>query len=238
MGVLLGLERVLGDFLPPMQDRVGFHAGMMDTYLFLIASAIVEVFVRRDDKQRWSWPGVLQVLGWTIAAMLVTTAFLFNLLDQLLPVFGILLLVAMVTFLIRIGWRAIANGFKGGFPMPWVFFGTLWLVVYLMMFLYAVIGVKGDFAALPPWYFAVFAHAAYVGMMTNLVLAVHSARSESGRQILSWGEPAALWLINLGMLVFFALKITSDIRLGAIVMGVGVVLGVVTMVLRLRATSD
>ena len=32
-----------GGFLPlPAGDRVGAHAGMMDTYLFLVASAVVE----------------------------------------------------------------------------------------------------------------------------------------------------------------------------------------------------
>ena len=39
------------------------------------------------------------------------------------------------------------------------------------------------------------------------------------------------------MLVFFALKITSDTRLGAIAMGLGVLLGVVTMILRLRESG-
>src|SRR3989304_7109304 len=40
VGMLLGLERAIGRFLPlPEVDRVGAHAGMMDTYLFLIASA-------------------------------------------------------------------------------------------------------------------------------------------------------------------------------------------------------
>jgi Zn-dependent membrane protease YugP len=73
-------------------------------------------------------------------------------------------------------------------------------------------------------------------MMTNLILGVMSTRAAEARHVLSWGEPAAMWLINLGLLVFLGLKITSDIRLGAIVMGVGVLLGVVTMAARLRAT--
>ncbi len=44
-----------------------------------------------------------------------------------------------------------------------------------------------------------------------------------------------MWLMNLGLLVFFALKIAADIRLGAIVMGICVLLGVGTMLLQLRA---
>jgi hypothetical protein len=44
VGMLLGLERVIGEFLPlPPGDRVGAHAAMMDTYLFLVASSIVRM---------------------------------------------------------------------------------------------------------------------------------------------------------------------------------------------------
>ena len=73
--------------------------------------------------------------------------------------------------------------------------------------------------------------------MTNIILGVDAARTKDAAHVLSWGESSARWLINLGMLVFFALKITSDTRLGAIVMGIGVLLGVVTMILRLRASG-
>lgn len=46
-----------------------------------------------------------------------------------------------------------------------------------------------------------------------------------------------MWTINIGLLVFIGLKLAADIRLGAILMGIGVVLGVVTMILRLRASG-
>lgn len=59
MGVLLGLEYSFGVFLPLPGERVGIHAGMMDTYLLLVASAIVEWFVRRDELPRWTRSGVV-----------------------------------------------------------------------------------------------------------------------------------------------------------------------------------
>jgi hypothetical protein len=61
----------------------------------------------------------------------------------------------------------------------------------------------------------VFVHVAMVGMMTNLILGVFSARSQEARHLWSWAEAAALWLISLGLLVFFSLMIVADIRLGA-----------------------
>lgn len=70
--------------------------------------------------------------------------------------------------------------------------------------------------------------------MTNLLLGVFSARTWESRDTLSWGEPAALSLTNAGLVVFLGLKIAIDSRLGALVMGIGVLLGVGTMILRLR----
>jgi len=236
VGMLLGLERVIGEFLPlPAGDRVGAHAGMLDTYLFLVASAIIEWSIRKDET-RWSWVGLLQALLWMIGAAMVPVAFFLNIVDQVLPIFGLMLLVGMVIFLARYGWRALTNLPKETSVKSWTFFGTLWLIVYMGLFLYGVVGTGGDFSLLPAWYFAVFAHAGFVGMMTNLLMAVVASRGQASASVLSWGEPAALWTINVGILVFLGLKISSDIRHGAFIMGIGVLLGVFTMFRRLQAS--
>jgi hypothetical protein len=72
-------------------------------------------------------------------------------------------------------------------------------------------------------------------MMTNLLLGVFSKRSQEASHILSWGEPVAMWVMNLGLVIFFALEILSENKVGSAVMGVGVLLGVFTMIQRLRA---
>ncbi len=238
MGVLLGLERVIGQFLPiDGEDRVGVHAGMMDTYVILVAGGIVEWFVNKDRRLRWAWAGLLQTIAWTVAAILVPTAFLLGLLDQLIPIFALLLLLGLGFFLVRVAWRAIGKGPLGAGVEPWGFFGTLWLVVFVALFLYAAIVLGGDPTAAPHWFTAVFTHSAFVGTMTNLLLGVFSARTQESRDVLSWGEPAAMWLINLGLVVFFGLHIATDSRLGSIVMGIGVLLGLVTMIWRLVASG-
>jgi hypothetical protein len=236
VGMLLGMERAVGRFLPlPEGDRVGAHAGMMDTYLFLVASSVIEWFTLKGERNRWTIAGLLQAVFWAVGATLVPIAFFLNAVEQLLPIFGILLILGLIIFLVRIGWRAVLMGPTGDWPRPWAFFGTLWLVVDIALFLYAV--SSPDFESLPAWFPATFAHAGFVGMMTNLLLGVLSARSQSARDVWAWGEPAAMWTINLGLLVFIGLKAAADIRLGAIVMGIGVVLGVITMILRLRASG-
>jgi hypothetical protein len=235
VGMLLGLERVIGEFLPlPAGDRVGAHAGMMDTYLFLVASTIVEWSLRKEET-RWSWAGLIQALLWMVGAALVPIAFFLNIVEQILPIFGLMLLVGMVIFLARFAWRALINLPGGAGIKSWAFFGTLWLVVYMGLFLWAV-STGGQFDTLPAWFFAVFAHAGFVGMMTSLLMAVVASRGQAGAGVLAWGEPVAMWTINLGIVVFLALKIAADIRHGAIIMGLGVLLGVFTMFRRLQAS--
>jgi len=238
MGVMLGLERVAGQFLPIVgEDRVGVHAGMMDTYLIIVAGAIVEWFVSKDPGGRRTWAGVAQGVAWSVAAILVPVAYLTNALAVLLPMFVLLLFVGLVIFMVRIGWRGLTTSPFGHGPKPWAFFGTFWMVVFVGLFIWAATAFVEDFSLAPTWFFAVFAHAAFVGTMTNLLLGVYSARTQESREVMAWGEPAARWLINLGLLVFFTLKIASDTRLGAIVMGIGVLLGVFTMIRRLLASG-
>jgi hypothetical protein len=49
-----------------------------------------------------------------------------------------------------------------------------------------------------------------------------------------WVEPLAMWLTNLDLRVFFYLEISSNNPVGAIVVGVGVLLGVLIMIRCLR----
>lgn len=238
VGALLGLERAIGQFLPlPEGDRVGAHAGMMDTYLFLVASSVVEWFVSDDFRQRRSIFGMLQSVIWAAGAALVPVAYFLNMVDQLLPIFMLTLLVGLLLFLFRMAWRAIKVGPLAEGVKPWAFFGTIWLITYMVLFLYliSVFMGGGDFTALPAWMLVLFAHAGFVGMMTNLLFGVLVVRSWSNRQILGWGDSTAMWLMNLGLLLFAVLRQAADSRLGAIVMGVGVLIGVATFLLRLRA---
>ena len=45
-------------------------------------------------------------------------------------------------------------------------------------------------------------------------------------------------MVNLGLLMFFGLKIATGSHLGSILMEIGVLLGVVTMILRLLAGGN
>ena len=239
MGVLLGLERVVGQFLPVAGSaRTAVHTAMMDGYLILVASGIVEWVVQQDPADGWTRSGLVQATAWTVAALLVPIAFLLNLLAVLTPIFGLLLLVGLLLFLVRSAWPMLKKGPLGAGADPWGFFGTLWMLVFVGLILFAALVLTVNPDAAPSWFGTVFTHTGFVGMMTNLLLGVFSARTRESADVFSWGEPASLWLINLGLIVFFGLKIATDTRLGAIVMGVGVLLGVVTMIWRLLASGS
>jgi len=238
IGALLSMERVVGQFLPLSgADRVDAHASMMGIYLFLVASAIIEWFTADDPNKRWSIWGLLQALVWGISASLFPAAYFLNLVDQMVPVLTLLLLLGAVLFLARTGWRVLRRG-PGGLK-TWPFLGTIWLIVYLALVLTLIVLLvsSGGFNGVPAWMLILFDHSAFVGMMTNLILGVLSARSRESRSVLAWGEPAAAWLINLGIPIFIGLKAAADIRYGAFVMGTGVLIGVVTMLMRLRASE-
>lgn len=240
VGMLLGLENVIGQFLPlPQGDRVGAHAAMMDTYLFLVAGTVVE-WATRKEEARWTWPGLLQALFWTVGAILVPTAYFFNFVTLAMPVFMLLLVLGMLIFLARYGRRALARFSSRPGVTGWVFMGTLWLIVYMGLFMYLVSQLAGGatFADMPRWLPAVFSHSGFVGMMTNLLLAVAASRAQEKAGVWPWAEPAARWAINGGLLLFATLKIAADIRLGAIVMGLGVLLAVATMLRRLQTARE
>lgn len=230
MGVLLGLEYVVGFFIPG-SDRVGSHAAVMDGYLLLMVAAIVEHFLGKDRMQRWTWAGLGLALVWSLSGVLVLPGLLFG--SALGLLFVPLLLLGLVIFLARTGWRALRVSPFGLGPQRWLFFGTLWATLWALFYVYVGATFAQNIAAIPDWVGVIFQHASFVGTMTNLLLGVYSIRGRNAAYVLPLGETAAMWLINLGLPIFFALEILADMRLGALVMGMGVLLGVLVMIVRL-----
>jgi SAM-dependent methyltransferase len=234
VGLLLALEYILGFFIPG-PDRIGAHAAVMDAHILLFAAAIVEEVLGKGRRQRWKWAGLALSVIWGMAGILVLLGLLFELaLGQLFVPF---LLLGLVLFMVRIGWRGLRTNPLGRGPERWLFFGTLWAVIWALFFIYIGATYAEDLASIPEWVGPIFQHAAFVGTMTNMILGLFAYHAREIRQVMAKAETAAMWLINLGLLTFFWFYITNDSSLGAIVMGIGVLLGVITMLVRL-AMSD
>lgn len=226
MGVLLGLQHAVGSLpLPAGIPSVGNHAGPMDVYAVLLGTAAVEWLVDGDDVTGWSWHGALQAGVFTLAGFL---AFV-----PVEAVSGLGMLVGVLggslIFFLRVGWRAVAtNPFRRD-EAVWRTFAPIWLLVFIALVLGATAVLPDDTAWIGPVAF----HAYFVGFITSALFGVYSGRTRDGRLLHEWAEPAAFWLLNLGLLAFAATEIVSGSRHGAIVMGLGVLLAVVVMGYRL-----
>lgn len=222
MGVLLGLQHALGSLpLPEGIPAVGFHAGPMDTYAVMIGVAAVEWLVDGDEPRDWTWPGVLQAGLFTLAGVISFVPV------EAISMMGFLgLLAGSLVFFLRIGWRAVLRNPLDFDPQTWATFAPVWLLVFIVIFLSFAFGPLGEG---DDWAGVVAFHAYFVGFITNGLLGVYSNRTRNTRTLHEWAEPAAFWLVNIGLVTFAATEFAMGSKHGAIVMGVGVLLAVATM---------
>lgn len=224
LGVLIGLNYATGVGIAKIQA----HAPPMLFYSFLFSSAIVEWVVLPDSAGRWSRSGLTQVVALFIGAIVPPIAFLLGL-EMLAPLMLLMLGLFLVVFLGRVGWRALYTNPYRAEVDSWTFFGTFWLVVVVLLFPLEIVLQPHP----PEWLLPVLTHVVFVGMITNLLFAVLTVRTQRAPIVHRLAEPVVMWSINLGLVVFFALKIAIDVRHGAIVMGIGLLLGVGLMLKRL-----
>jgi hypothetical protein len=232
MGVLLGFQHAVGGL--PLPDGIpnrSAHTGPMDAYALITAVAVIEWLVDRDDVSGWAWHGALQAGVLTLAGLL---AFV-----PVEAVSGIGMVIGLLggsaIFLLRMGWRAVAtNPFRWN-ESVWATFAPLWLLVFIGAVLGSMAGVLPQDAE---WVGPVAFHAYFVGFITNSLFGMLSGRTRDGRTLHGWAEPGAFWLVNVGLVAFAATEIGYGGRHGALVMGIGVLLAVVTIGYRLLGESN
>lgn len=201
----------------------------------LVVTGIIEWLVRRK-RGRWTRAGGLQVglgslLGlWVpLLVLLLAAGFPEGVLSMLVIVGLLVFFVSFgVVFLARIGPTALHTNPLAAGVHAWTFFATLWFAVGVLSFPLRM--ALGD----PEWWLTVNTHVVFIGIVTNLLFGVLAARTQSAQVGYSWAQPAAMWLMNGGLVIFAALFIASGTRHGATIMGIGVLLGVLWMLLSLR----
>ncbi len=224
MGVLWGLT--LNGAISPYpagSEPVGAHAAPMDMYLALAFAAFLELFLRKDDHARWTRPGMWQMVLGVAAAFLVAAGTFFGVF-QIAPLALGLFLASLVIYMIRIGWRAFVTNPASGGRSAAVFFGGIFFPVYVLLFVLFVFVFFIPERPIPHWLGVLFMHTTFVGAGTNLILALQS--SYGGHQeVAKKLEPWAYWILNVGMLLFFAGVYFAGDRNAALLMAVGVLLG-------------
>ena len=207
-------------------------------YQVLVTTGIIEWLVVRE-RGGWTRTGALQVglgvlLGiWVPLLVLLSVAGLPEGPLPMLLLLGILVLSVLfgLIFLGRAGVKALrTDPFTAGVE-AWILFATLWFVVGVLSF--PLRFALGD----PAWWMVANAHVTMVGIVTNMIFGVMAARTQFVRAGYAWVQPAAMWLTNVGIVVFVGLFIATGSAHGALVMGTGVLLGVGWALYSLRETS-
>jgi hypothetical protein len=206
-------------------------------YEVLVVTGLIEWLVI-PERGRWTRAGGLQVglgllLGlWVPLLVLLLIAGVPEGILPMLVIVGLLALLVMfgLVFLARIGPTALRTNPLTAGVEAWVFFATLWFTVGVLSFPARM--ALGD----PEWWLTVNTHVVFIGIVTNLLLGVHSARTQPVHAGYAWAQPVAMWLTNGGLLLFAALLIATGSAHGALVMGTGVLLGVGWALHSLRET--
>jgi hypothetical protein len=232
MGVLIGLSHAgIVHAFPDREgvDMVGAHAGPMDMYLALAFGAVVELLVVKEHGPR-TRAGITQMVLGVVSGFLTSMALFTGLSMQLAPPALLLFVVAFGFYFARVGWRAIAtNPLAGGRAIP-TFFGGLFFPVYIVAFVAAValFFIPGN--PLPHALGVALIHVIFIGMATNLLLAMRSTfpaqSGAAGPGVSTKMLGAGAWLLNLGMLAFFAGEFLAGRKEGAFLMAAGVLVAV------------
>jgi hypothetical protein len=241
IGVLIQVSFALGVAILP-GDFIGAHASAMTFgYLVLVSFGLIEwrLLGTRDLPRA----GLVQVLALFIGGLVISVGLLAGAAQAAGGIYLLTQLVAVVLFVVRIWPRSLRVGWLDGNPIRHVGAASIYVVGALILFMYLVFKFitaadPTDPTAFPLNVLIASDHAVYIGVITNIMLALLGVLvlDEAARR--SWVGHVIFWGVNLGLLVFvFGLIVdTAEIkRIGAPVMGVA--LYVALAILAMRAWS-
>jgi hypothetical protein len=153
--------------------------------------------------------------------------------------------VAVVLFVVRVWPRSLRVGWLDADPVRHLGAASIWVVAALILFMYLVFSFitatdPDDPTAFPLNVLIASDHSVYIGVITNIVLALLSVLVLDAAARRSWIGHLIFWGVNLGLLVFVAGLIvdTSEIkRIGAPVMGVTLLVALAILAMRAISAS-
>lgn len=248
IGVLRQIQLAGGPSpFPATADIVGAHAGaMVFSYLILIAMGLLEWRVRGTmDRPRG---GLVQIGLLFAGGVIISLTLLFLSAEALQAAGGVYLLVELVAvaiFALRVVPAAIRIDWAGNGAARHLAASAIFVLVATAIFLYVIYRFISDpsIAGDPTSIVGVLTasdHAAFIGVITNLVLGLALAFSADRHEGGTTAEHAAFWLMNVGLVVFLVGLIAENPdlkRIGSPAMGVGILLALAVVAMRLRASD-
>jgi hypothetical protein len=226
IGVLLQVGFAAGVNVVP-GNSVGAHASAMTFgYLVLAAMAIIEwrILGTRDMPRA----GLVQFGALFVGGLVISISLLIGAEQAGGGIYLLTQIIAVALFAIRIWPRSLTVDWAAAEPIRHFAVSSIWVVVAMAMFMYVVFviistGLDPTDPAAPINILLASDHAAYIGIVTNIVLGLLITivlRAEVRR---SWVGQLIFWGVNLGLLIFVIGLVvdTSQLKqIGAPVMGV------------------
>jgi hypothetical protein len=243
VGVLIQISFALGVAILP-GDFIGAHASAMTFgYLVLVAFGLIEW--RLLGTTGLPRAGVVQVLALFVGGLVISIGLLAGAEQAAGGLYLLTQLVAVVLFGARILPRVLRIAWVDGDPIRHVGAASIWVIGALILFMYLVFSFitaadPSDPSAFPLNVLIASDHAVYIGVITNIVLALLSllVLDEAARR--SWIGHVIFWGVNLGLLVFVVGLIVDTAaikRIGAPVMGLTLYAALAILAMRAWSAS-
>ena len=245
IGVLIQIQLASGtNLFPGGADAIGAHAGtMVFSYLILVAMGLLEW--RTVGLRRRSRTGQVQIGALFGGGLLLALTLLF--LDQsaVQAVGGIYLLVELVAvalFTGRVVRHAVRIDWRAASPERHLATSAAFVVVATAIFLYVVFLFisTGDPSKIPAGVLVASDHAAFIGVITNLIFGLALRLAADRRDRWPWADQVVFWAMNGGLVVFLVglIAVSPELkRIGSPIMGIAILLGLATIAVRLWSSD-
>ena len=238
IGVLLQIEAASGSRILS-GDGIGAHASAM-TFGYLVLTAFGLIEWRLLGTTGLPRAGLVQVLALFLGGLVISVGLLAGAEQAAGGIYLLTQLIAVVVFIVRVWPRALRVPWLSADPIRHVGIASVWVVAALVLFMYLVATFitaadPNDPNALPLNVLIASDHAVYLGVVTNIMLALLSVLVLDRATGPTWFRQLMFWGLNLGLLVFVIGLILDSAeikRIGAPVMGVVLLISLAFLALR------
>lgn len=243
VGVLVQVFMASGfSVFPSGADTIGAHAAtMVFSYLILVTMGILEWRVLGTTGLPRG--GLVQMGGLFAGGLVIMLTFLFaaSSAQMVLPVYLLLQLVATVLFIVRVLPKAVSVDWMSTGPARQFAASSVFVIVAVGLLMYLIYKFMSaadpsDPNALPAGVLVASDHAAFIGVVSNLVFALIAAVTGGVAARIPWLGQLGFWAMNVGLAAFLVglAGESADIkRIGAPIMGTGILILMAQATMRL-----
>jgi hypothetical protein len=245
LGVAVQIILATGQSLPAQgqgPELIGAHVtAQVSGYLVLFSVGIGEWWLRADRGAR-SRSGVTQAYLLFIAGLAFSIGALLSI-QPLLIVTNLFQLVAVGIFVVRVGGPVLRTQWGSASGLRHVALGPVFLVVNVILLVVLVgqfVAAQGDFTKVSQGLVTAYDHSMFIGVMANVLFG--AAFVVAGQRGSGAVDQAIFWLLNLGLIAFLGVLLFAGydselVKFSAPIMGLGALLGIVVLSMRLGAAT-